>query len=341
MIKKLTIGFIVFSGLTGIAYAQQRPYYTQYPMNNYLLNPAISGIENYFDIKMGHRSQWVGINGAPSTTYLTIHGPLGKNDYRQTATSFDMQGENPRGKSYWEQYTAAEPHHGIGLSLINFKTGYINRSFVNVSYAYHIGLSPQTSIAAGFAGGFSATNIDASKIELASPVDPAIGNSVSTIQRLRPDLSAGLWLYSSYFFAGISAQQIISQRIQLVENSYYKSTLVPHLFATAGYRFFISEDVSALPSIMLRRIPSEPLFVDVNVKLQYLDRLWLGCNLRWQEGFAAMAGLNISSTFNLSYSFDTNNSKYLLQSQQRGTHEIVLGFLLGNKYGDLCPRNVW
>lgn len=332
---------LLFCVSVNTAIAQQRPYYTQYLMNNYLLNPAISGIENYFDIKVGHRNQWVGINGAPATTYLTIQGPLGKNDYRQNVTSFDMKDENPRGKSYWEQYTAAEPHHGIGLSLVNFSTGYINRSFVNLSYAYHIGLSPQTSLAAGFAGGFSAININAGKIELANPVDPAIGNAIGTIQKIKPDLSAGLWLYSSHFFAGISAQQIIPQRVQLVENSYYKSTLVPHLFATAGYRFFISEEVSALPSIMFRHIPSEPLFVDVNIKLQYLDRLWLGGNIRWQEGFAAMAGLNISSTFNLSYSFDTNNSKYLLQSQQRGTHEIVLGFLLGNKYGDLCPRNVW
>src|ERR1044071_8421571 len=121
------------------AMAQQRPYYTQYIMNNYLLNPAITGIENYYDIKIGHRSQWVGIPGAPVTNYVTIHGPIGKKDYRQTATSFDMKGENPRGRAYWEQYTAPAPHHGIGGTIINYKTGYINRTFVNLSYAYHVG----------------------------------------------------------------------------------------------------------------------------------------------------------------------------------------------------------
>jgi outer membrane translocation and assembly module TamA len=84
-----------------------------------------------------------------------------------------------------------------------------------------------------------------------------------------------------------------------------------------------------------------PLYKDVNVKFQYQDRFWLGGSYRFEEGFAAMAGLNISNTMNISYSYDINNASYLISSMQRGTHEIVVGFLLNNKYGDMCPRNVW
>ncbi|HEX6333331.1 MAG TPA: type IX secretion system membrane protein PorP/SprF, partial [Flavisolibacter sp.] len=82
--------------------AQQRPHYTQYILNNYILNPALTGIENYTDIKISARDQWVGLDGAPRTIYLTAHAPLGKNDYKTTATSFSTPGENPRGRSYWE-----------------------------------------------------------------------------------------------------------------------------------------------------------------------------------------------------------------------------------------------
>src|SRR5438105_14030797 len=99
--------------------AQQKPEYTQYILNNYILNPALTGIENYTDIKISHRHQWVGLQDAPVTTYLTIHKPIGKKDDRTTATSFEKPGENPRGKSYWEEYEAAKPHHGIGLKIIN------------------------------------------------------------------------------------------------------------------------------------------------------------------------------------------------------------------------------
>ena len=69
--------------------AQQRPHYTQYIMNNYIVNPAIGGIENYVDVKLSARNQWIGIEGAPKTFYATIHGAIGKSDYRESATSFD------------------------------------------------------------------------------------------------------------------------------------------------------------------------------------------------------------------------------------------------------------
>jgi type IX secretion system PorP/SprF family membrane protein len=323
------------------AYAQQRPHYTQYIMNNYIVNPAISGIENYVDVKAAIRNQWVGIPGAPQTFYLTVHGPIGKKDFKGTATSYELKGENSRGKQYWEDYTASEPHHGIGLQVVNYKTGYINRFYSAATYAYHIGINESTNLAAGFGAGFSSTNIDRSKIELANPIDPAIGNGTSEVRRVTPELNAGIWLYSRDYFVGLSAQQIIPSKVSLTSQQYRNSSLVPHLFATAGYRFFINDDVTALPSVMARYISSMPLYVDMNMKLQYRDRIWLGGSVRLKEGFAGMAGANISQTFNVSYSYDFNNASYLLQSMQRGTHEIVFGFLLNNGYGDMCPRNVW
>src|ERR1700761_6565856 len=124
-----------------VAQAQQKPYYTQYILNNYIINPALSGIENYTDVKLSYRNQWAGISGAPTTMYLSVQGPINKQDYRTTATSFEIPGENPRGEAYWQDYTAAQPHSGIGLIAVNDKTGYINRTSVYGTYAYHMGLS--------------------------------------------------------------------------------------------------------------------------------------------------------------------------------------------------------
>lgn len=327
-------------GILGVA-AQQRPHYTQYILNNYIVNPAITGIENYVDLKLSARAQWVGINGAPQTFYATVHGPIGKTDLKTTATSFDMKGENPRGKRYWEEYTASEPHHGIGFTLVNYKTGYINRMYAYGTYAYHMAISEKTNLSAGFGLGVSGTNIDRSKIELANPFDPVITNAGGEYNKISPEVNVGLWLYSANYFAGLSAQQVVPSKFYLNDTALNKSTSVPHLFATAGYRFFVTEEITALPSVMLRYIASMPLYKDINLKLQYQDRLWIGASYRFNEGFAGMMGVNISNTFNVSYAYDINNSKYLLGSMQRGTHEIVLGFLINNTYGDMCPRNVW
>ena len=324
------------------AAAQQQPQYTQYIINNYILNPAIAGIENYTDVKISHRHQWVGLQDAPVTTYLTIHKPLGKKDDRTTATSFNTPGENPRGRNFWQDYEAAKPHHGIGLKIINDQTGPLNRFGGYLSYAYHIGISQQTSIAAGFEAGVRNISLNRSKLDFgtANPIDPAVYNS-GEINSLKPDFGAGIWVYSADYFIGVSAQQIIPQKIYFAANTVKQEQgkLVPHLFATAGYRFFINDDISMIPSVMLKYVQPTPASIDINTKFQYHDLLWAGVGYRLKDGFNALVGLNVSNTFNVSYAYDYTTSQ--LNTVTKGTHEIVLGFLLGNKYGDWCPRNVW
>ena len=83
----LGLGALSFSLL-----AQQKPHYSQYVLNQYILNPALTGIENYVDVKFSHRHQWVGLEGAPVTTYATVHGAIGKKDYRTSPTSYRLPG---------------------------------------------------------------------------------------------------------------------------------------------------------------------------------------------------------------------------------------------------------
>lgn len=321
--------------------AQQRPHYTQYILNNYILNPALTGIENYTDIKVSGRDQWVGLNGAPRTVYLTIHGPIGKKDYKTSATSFMPPGQNPRGATYWGNYTASEPHHGIGFAMINDKTGLLSRFTADVSYAYHLGLSPTMNLAAGFSGGISKMSYDRFKATPTDQNDPALGDQNVIISRFRPDLNAGLWLYAGNYFIGLSAQQIIPQKIAFTDDNRYGGKLIPHLFATAGYRFLLGEELNVLPSVMFRYISGAPTNgrMDLNLKLQYLDLLWLGGSYRIKNGYAAMAGINVGNTFNVGYAYDFTQTA--VNTASKGTHELIIGFLLGNRYGDTCPRNVW
>ncbi|MBS1933416.1 MAG: type IX secretion system membrane protein PorP/SprF [Bacteroidetes bacterium] len=337
--KKFAGTIFFYTVLTTVT-AQQKPQYTQYILNNYILNPALTGIENYFDVKASHRHQWVGLQDAPVTTYLTVQGPIGKKDDRTTATSVPPPGENPRGRAYWENYTAAQPHSGIGLVVVDDHTGPLNNFEAYATYAYHIGISPKTSIAAGFGLGITDISIDRNKLFFETPVDPAVYNS-GQINKIRPDFNAGLWLYSADFFAGVSAQQIIPQKVVFADKEVglQQSQLTPHIFATAGYRFLVDENFNVLPSVMMKYVSPLPLQFDFNLKLQYQDIAWIGASFRTYDGFAAMLGVNISSTVNIGYSYDLTTSR--LNTVSNGTHEILVGFLIGNKYGDTCPKNVW
>ena len=94
---------------------------------------------------------------------------------------------------------------------------------------------------------------------------------------------------------------------------------------------------------MIQIIKPFPVQIHTNVKVQYLDKFWVGASYRFTDilgGYAAMAGINISNAINFSYAYDvTTNSK--LRTYTKNTHEFMLGFILGNKYGDSCPRSAW
>ncbi len=325
--------------------AQAKPSYTQYVLNNYILNPAITGIENYTDVKLSNRNQWTGIPGAPNTNYFTIHAPIGKSDLRTSPTSFDVPGENPRGRSYWQEYTAPEPHHGIGFTAVNDKAGYLNRWSVYGSYAYHRPISVKTTLAGGFNAGISSVTLDRSKIDFADldPNDPAIGFANGELKKLKPEVGVGLWLYSANYFAGISVLNIIPGKFNFSPDAKYGTYYSPNAFVTAGYRANISDELNLIPSVMLQYWQPQLLGAHGNVKLQYLDKLWVGASYRHGNavaGYGAMAGVNIGNTMNVSYAYEVSTTSRL-RNYTGNTHEIMVGFLLGNKYGDTCPRNVW
>ena len=105
----------------------------------------------------------------------------------------------------------------------------------------------------------------------------------------------------------------------------------------------MTDDITFLPSVMLQYWQPQLYGLHTNFKLQYRDDLWIGGSYRFADlvsGYSAMVGLNVSNTFNVSYAYE-NATTSRLKTYTKGTHEILLGFLLGNKYGYTCPRNLW
>ncbi|WP_073229427.1 PorP/SprF family type IX secretion system membrane protein [Pedobacter caeni] len=321
-----------------MASGQQRPQYTQYVFNNYLLNPAISGIENYTDVKFGYRNQWRGIDQAPITAYFSVHLPLGKQYLYGNSNSFDEKGSNPMKRSYVHTYMASEPHHGIGVYGVVDRTGPITSSDFKLTYAYHLGLSPKINLSVGVAAGVSRLMLDISKISLENSLDPAIAENASN--KLQPDLSVGTWLYGPDFFAGLSAQQLLNRPISFsTDASYNQGKQVPHVFITGGYKFFITDEIAGLPSVMFKYVSPAPISTDLNMKVAFKDKFWLGASYRSNDAVAVLAGFNVSSLFVLGYSYDFTTSE--LGRVSTGSHEVVLGILLNNRYKVTCPQKAW
>ncbi|MES2065016.1 MAG: type IX secretion system membrane protein PorP/SprF [Bacteroidota bacterium] len=338
MLKRTLLIVITIFCLTNV-YAQQKPQYTQYIFNNFLLNPAVAGIENYTDVKLGYRSQWTGLEGAPVTAYFSINAPLGSDFTDGDATAFPASGgENPYSRMYTRDYQAAEPHHGIGFTLVTDKAGPIDQTNMAATYAYHLGLAPRLNLAVGVSAGFNHLHLTTSLITLENQDDPVLRDINNN--QWKPDASVGVWLYSADYYVGVSAQQIIPQNqyITTANNSNLSKT-VPHYFATVGYKVYLTDDVSLLPSALIKFIQPAPTTFDINMKLSFRDRFWFGGSYRKDDSFGILAGFNLSSLINVSYSYDATTSA--LRTVSSGSHEIAIGVMLNNRYKLTSPQHGW
>lgn len=309
---------ILFGGLilTASVFAQQRPEYTQYVQNYFLINPAAAGIEKDINITTSFRKQWAGLNGSPATSYLTFNTPL-----RNKKTGMDITSA----KDYRVLYSPAEPHHALGFTIINDEAGALNRFVAYATYAYHLQLSSKVNLSAGISGGISTINVRPSKLSLETIVDPAVYNYTG---KPRADVNAGMAIYGEQFFAGISLQQIVPSKVRTSGNqiNLYGDRKFPDLFVSGGYRFEVNEDISIIPTVMLKYINNIPVTFDVNTKFDYKDLVWVGASYRYRSGMAAFAGVRLPDEIKFGYSYDLTTSG--LQKVSSGTHEFWLAFTL-------------
>lgn len=336
MKKNLLLGF-TFVIVCQFAVAQQKPQYTQYVLNNLLINPAVTGIENYIDLKTGYRSQWTGLQGAPVTSYITFSAPFGSDFVGGDAAAMSGGNDaNPYGRLFTQTYQASPPHHGIGFTVVSDQAGPINTTNIDATYAYHLGLSSTLNLALGVAAGMNHISLNTSEITLENPLDPAIANGNNS--QWKPDLNVGVWGYSSNYYFGISAQQLLSQNLYFsTNNNYSQAKTVPQFFVTGGFKIPLSDDMSLLPSTLIKFISPLPVTYDINMKLAFNERFWIGAAYRNGDAVAGMFGLNISSLINISYSYDYTTSA--LRTVSNGTHEIVIGLMLNNRDHLVSPQH--
>ena len=99
------------------------------------------------------------------------------------------------------------------MQVVNDATGPLNRFAAYDTYAYHLGLNPTTTLSAGVGAGITNLSLNTSKLDFGPiAIDPAVASS-GILNTLKPDINAGLYLYTGNYFIGVSAQQIIPQRM--------------------------------------------------------------------------------------------------------------------------------
>ena len=305
------------------ALAQQEAQYSQYMNNNYILNPGATGVEDYIDLKFSYRTQWTGLEGAPKTYYASGSTSLGK--WRSTTKR--------------TMHDRLRPFHAVGGLIYNDVTGPTSRLGVYGSHAYNAVLTRNIRLALGVSLGMQQFAVDGQMLHFYDPTTVAASAASRVV-----DGSAGLWLYSSDFYFGVSGAQLLGNKLDFSYGPNQQGAGAPgnslkrHYFATAGVRVPLSDEWSVVPSVLVKAVNPAPLSVDINAKLKYQDLLWVGASWRATDSFVGMVGVSYEQ-FTISYSYDANTSQ--LAGYNGGSHEILLGLRLKKKAQEVCINKFW
>lgn len=306
----------------GAVYAQEGLFSRQYFLNQYLANPAVAGIFDYGDLRLGYSRQWTGIKHSPSSVMLTFHTNVSK--YKDEVMRYSYQDKRyVRGRKSVQQ---AQRHlkHGVGVRLV-YDRVHIFKNFGGVvSYACHVPLSPVWTISAGVSGGVVASGIDVTESYFPDLNDPLLQGKR---KELLPLLEAGIWLYSPTLYVGASLSGLMDNSYDTDEATGMSS------YITIGYQWEATDVLSVVPSVMYRSTAYEDGMIDLNVLLYFFDRLWVGGSLRDMKDVSLHAGILLGEWAEVSYTYDVNSKAF------GASHEIGVGCRLWGKARE-C-KNRW
>ena len=289
--KKLSLLFVsIFIG--SVLYAQQIPQLSQFMINDFAVNPAIAGMNDYYQIKTSVRNQWVGIEDAPKTTLLSIYG-------------------------------RSSDHVGLGGSVFNDQVGPTSRAGAALTYAYHLNISQDIKLSLALSGGFTQFKIDKENWNLANPDDPLMNGG--EIVNLVPDATFGLNIYNEdKWYIGASIPQLLNSELTLTgtDTVTLDASLARHMNIMGLYNIKVSHYWGVQPSLLFKSV-SDQSQVDIGLKTIYNDKFWMGMDYRNNGDISALLGFYIQDKYMIGYSYDIPNSD--INSYTSGSHEFMFG----------------
>lgn len=289
----LILTFLPFS-LKG----QEDVMFTNRQLRAAYTNPAYIPEIKYATITLGHRRQWIGVEGAPVSSYVG-------------------------GK-----YFFLGAHSQIGLSVLHDKIGYHQYINPKASYACMIPIWDDSYLNLGVAAGLINRDYDKSEIR----ADNTTGNADyfdDQISGSVPDVDVGLELLIQGFELGVSGNHLIRS------NDYFE--VKPLYSGYINYYFQTSEWWRLFPSISVYNY-RDRWKTQISCYFYYIfdyewnpyDLFYVGAAFRPNYDVSVHLGVNPTSWFNIFYSYEFNTSD--LYHDTHGSHEIGIEFKIPYKF---------
>ena len=300
MKTKLFSFVLMFTAI--VSFAQQDAQFTQYMYNTININPAYAGSRGALSIFALHRTQWVGLDGAPVTNAASVNTPLN------------------------------ESNLGLGVSIINDKIGPTTENTISADLSYTVPTSETFKLSFGIKATANFFNLDVNRL---NPVDddPSLHDFNN---KFTPNIGAGVYLHSDKAYLGFSVPNFIeSNRYDDNEVAIFKEKI--NYYLIAGYVFDVNEYIKFKPALLTKVVGGAPLQVDVSGNFMFNDKFVVGIAYRWSAALSAMVGFQVSNGMYIGYGYDYESTN--LNNYNSGSHEIFLRYEIFKNNGKIItPR---
>lgn len=284
--------------------AQQEAQFTQYMYNTVSINPAYAGSRGVFSVFGIHRAQWIGLDGAPTTTAASFHTPI--NDSRV----------------------------GLGISMLQDAIGPSDKQTLSADFSYTISTSENYKLSFGLKGTASLFSIDYTKLKQYDVNDPRFQNNISN--QFSPNIGAGIYLHSKQLYAGISVPFLLQSKEFNDINSQVTHEAL-HYYFIGGYVFDVSDTTKFKPAFLVKAVEGAPLQVDLTANFMLYDKFVLGGAWRWDAALSGLAGFQVNDNWFIGYTYDADSTK--LANYNSGSHELFLRYeFIGKNEKIVSPR---
>jgi type IX secretion system PorP/SprF family membrane protein len=273
-----------------VSQAQQLPHYTYFTYNYLNYNPAVTGTTQCMELKLGHRRQWMGIKGAPVTSFATVHGR-----FKQVKSNF----------------------HGLGAIVETDEAGPFSYTSLHANYAYHMRVGRKYMLSSGIGLGFTQYRVNFGNVTLENADDQALYKSISAF--IRPTINMGFWLYNSDRFFGFSIRQLPSPKVKDLPGT----KLLRHYTFAAGRAIKVSDDIFFKPAMLINYVGKSKPSVEAQALIAYKEMVTVGVAGRGGNGLSVLMKLDVIKHVTIAYAYDLTASK--LRNQGGSSHELTLG----------------
>lgn len=303
---KGTIVLLFFLLLSFLVQAQQDSQYTQYMYNTVSVNPAYAGSRGVTSIFLLHRTQWVGLDGAPVTNTVSINKPIGFTNM------------------------------GYGISFINDRIGVSDENTISVDFSYSIQTSEDYKISFGIKGSANMLSVDYTRLTIRHPEDELLSKQANIDNRLSPNFGAGVYWHSDRNYIGLSVPNFLETK-HYDDNVSSLASERMHLYLIGGSVFDLNENLKFKPALMTKMVQGAPIQVDLSANFLFNEKFMIGAAYRWSAALNGMVGFQVTDSWYIGYSYDAETTK--LANYNSGSHEVFLRYELFRNYDRIIsPR---